>query len=332
MKNLMIKLLCISALMTMTLAGCKQSAPPGKPGSHARISEVLVVMDKVLWQSSLGDSVRSALGEMYPYLNQPQPLFSIIYREPKDFDETYSIFRNILIFALEPERDGGNIQKEIDPWAKPQTVIQLNGNNGETLLGLFEKNRDAILKAFDDSEIRRLKGVMQSISKKINAEQVAKQLGLTISVPEGYYLAKNQKDFIWARKVIKSQTQESAFWITTLPYTDTAQFNPESVLALRDSICKAHIPVQDKVSYMGTEYRFGYQSKIIRLNGYYTLETRGFWRTYGNHSMGGPFLNYLVLDEKKNRLVMIDCYVFKPNEDKRDMVRQLEGIAHTLQL
>ncbi|MFO7722217.1 MAG: DUF4837 family protein, partial [Bacteroidales bacterium] len=77
---------------------------------------------------------------------------------------------------------------------------------------------------------------------------------------------------------------------------------------------------------------FGYQNRVIEINGNYTLETRGFWRTFGNHSMGGPFINFLVHDEKRGRLIMIDCYVFKPNEDKRDLVRQLEGIAHTLVL
>ncbi|HRZ41759.1 MAG TPA: DUF4837 family protein [Bacteroidales bacterium] len=332
MKKRMIHLLLVSVFTATTLIGCKQTVPVSKPGSHARISEVLVVLDKALWEGELGDSVRSALGTFYPYLNQPEPMFSIIYRDPADFDETYSVFRNILLFVLEPERDGGTIQKETDHWAKPQTVIQLNGNTSETLLGLFEKNREAIMKAFDDSEIRRLKGVMKSINKEGNAQQIAKNLGVNIAVPEGYYLAKQKTGFVWARKVIKSQTQESSFWIATVPYTDTAQFSPDRILALRDSVCKAHIPVQDQVSYMGTETRFGALSKVIRLNGYYTVETRGFWRTFGNHSMGGPFLNYLVLDEKKERLVMIDCYVFKPNENKRDLIRQLEGIVHTLQL
>lgn len=332
MRKRMVHLMLISVFAAIAFTGCKQTVPVTKPGSHARISEVLVVLDKALWEGELGDSVRSALGEFYPYLNQPQPMFSIIHRDPSEFDETYSIFRNILLFVLEPERDGGTIQKETDHWAKPQTVIQINGNSTETLLGLFGKNRDAIMKAFDDSEIRRLKGVMKSINKEGNAEQVTKQLQLSIAVPEGYYLAKQQAGFVWARKVIKSQTQESSFWITTVPYTDTAQFSAERIIALRDSICKKHIPVQDQVSYMGTETRFGSLSKVIRLNGNYTVETRGFWRTFGNHSMGGPFLNYLILDEKKGRLVMIDCYVFKPNENKRDLVRQLEGIAHTLQL
>jgi hypothetical protein len=325
-----LKIIVSAVLLMFMSSACKQVVTNEKPGSHARISELLVVMDKVLWQGELGDTVRNFFGDFYPYLNQPEARFSIIYRTPGEFNETYSIYRNILYFVMEPELDGGKVMKEIDYWAKPQTVIQLNGNNGETLLGLFLKNQDAILQAYEESEVRRLKGVMNSISKPGNAQQVTDSLDLKIAVPEGYYLAKKGGNFIWARKVIKSQTQESAFWITTFAYTDTSQFNPAKVLAMRDTVAKANIPVQDEVSYMGTEYRFGYQNRVIEINGNYTLETRGFWRTYGNHSMGGPFINFLVHDEKRQRLIMIDCYVFKPNEDKRDLVRQLEGIAHTL--
>ncbi|MFO7723036.1 MAG: DUF4837 family protein, partial [Bacteroidales bacterium] len=257
MEKRSLKILVSAFLLMFTLSACKQVVTNEKPGSHARISELLVVMDKTLWQGELGDTVRNFFGEFYPYLNQPEARFSIIYRTPGEFTETYSIYRNILHFVLEPELSGGTIQKEIDHWAKPQTVIQLNGNNGETLLGLFLKNQDAILQAYDQSEVRRLKGVMKSISKQGNAQQVTDALNLTISVPEGYYLAKKEGNFIWARKVIKSQTQESAFWITTFEYTDTSQFNPEKVMAMRDTVAKAHIPVQDDVSYMGTEYRFG---------------------------------------------------------------------------
>lgn len=303
-----------------------------KPGSHARISEILIVMDKELWQGDLGDTVRNYFGQFYPYLNQPEAWFSIIHRTPKEFTGTYSIYRNILNFRLEPNLDGGTIQREIDHWAKPQTVIQLNGPDSETLFGLFVKNQDAILQSFNQSEIRRLKNVMNNINKAGMSNQIEELMGLKISVPEGYFLAAADSNFVWARKVIRSLTQETAYWIATIEYTDTTQFNPANAMAIRDSIGKARIPVQDDMSFMGTEYRFGYEYKTIDLNGNYALETRGFWRTFGNHSMGGPFLNYLIHDEENKRLIMIDTYVFRPNEDKRDLVMQLEGIVHTLVL
>lgn len=315
-----------------TFVSCKQVVIDEKPGSHARISEILVVMDDIFWKSDLGDSVREHLTAFYPYLNQPQPHFSIVHRTPDEFSELYSIYRNIMYFNYEPELDGGTIQLETDYWAKPQVVIQINGRNSETMLELYRRNAEAIFKAFDKNEVRRLKNVMNSIDKANLSERIKERFNLKIAVPDGYYIAKNEDNFVWVRKVIRSQMQETAYWITTFEYTDTSQFNPENILALRDQVAKENIPVQDKESYMGTEYRFKYFSKVTEVSGNYAVETRGFWRTFGNHSMGGPYLNYLIHDPINDRLIMIDTYVFKPNEPKRDLVRQLEGIVHTLQI
>lgn len=326
------KLVVIFILMAFALGACKQEMTDSKPGSHARISEMLVVMDNTLWKGDLGDTVRNFFGQYYPYLNQAEPWFTIIHRTPREFDNTYSIFRNILYFMQEPELSGGTIQKEIDYWAIPQTVIQIKGPDFDALHGIFTRNQDQILQAFDQSEIRRLRRVMTSINRHVSSDIINELLDLRIAVPEGYYLASKEEDFVWARKLIRSRNQEQAYWITTFPYTDTSQFAPQYIMALRDSICKKHIPIFDNTSYMGTEYRFGYQNRILDINGAYAVETRGFWRTFGNHSAGGPFLNYMIHDEKRNRLIMIDTYVFKPNEDKRDLLRQLEGTVHTLKL
>src|SRR5690606_8905400 len=116
-------------------------------------SEVLVVMDKPLWMGEMGDTVRNFFGQLFPYLNQPEPWFSIIHRTPEEFEKIYSIYRNILIFVLEPELDGGTIQKETDYWAKPQTVIQIKGPDRDALYDLFVRNSDAILQVFDQNEV-----------------------------------------------------------------------------------------------------------------------------------------------------------------------------------
>ncbi len=332
MKNLRLNLLLFVLLVSLTISCTRESYTDSKPGSHGRISEVLVVMDQTFWKGSLGDTVRAIFAQYYPYLNQAEPWFSIIHRTPGEFDNTYSIFRNILYFVHEPELSGGTIHQEADFWAIPQTVIQIEGPDYDALHGLFVRNQDAILQAFDRSEVRRLRRVMNSINRHATSDRITERLDLSISVPTGYYLAVEDDNFVWARKVIRARTQEQAYWITTIPYTDTSQFQPQRVMALRDSVTRARIPVQDESSYMGTEYRFGYQTRIIDVNGAYALETRGFWRTFGNFSMGGPFLNFLIHDEKRDRLIMIDTYVFRPNENKRDLVRQLEGIVHTLKL
>jgi hypothetical protein len=51
-----------------------------------------------------------------------------------------------------------------------------------------------------------------------------------------------------------------------------------------------------------------------------------------NDFMGGPFINFTFLDEKRNRLISMDGYVYNPNEFKRNFLRQMESIFYTLRI
>ena len=46
--------------------------------------------------------------------------------------------------------------------------------------------------------------------------------------------------------------------------------------------------------------------------------------------MGGPFVNITQLDEKRNRIVTVEGFVYAPGNDKRDLLQQVEAIIYTL--
>ncbi|MDR1951087.1 MAG: DUF4837 family protein, partial [Bacteroidales bacterium] len=71
-------------------------------------------------------------------------------------------------------------------------------------------------------------------------------------------------------------------------------------------------------------------STEINLNGRYAIETRGLWKLVGDF-MGGPFVNFVFLDEKTNQMVMIDGFLYAPRIDKRDLLLQLEAIAFSIE-
>jgi hypothetical protein len=48
--------------------------------------------------------------------------------------------------------------------------------------------------------------------------------------------------------------------------------------------------------------------------------------------MGGPFVLQAHHDKKNNRVIVTDGFVYSPEKpDKRDKIRQMEAIMHTLQ-
>jgi len=46
--------------------------------------------------------------------------------------------------------------------------------------------------------------------------------------------------------------------------------------------------------------------------------------------MGGPFINYTMVDQRHQRVVTIDGYVYYPSKDKKNLLRQLEALIYTL--
>jgi hypothetical protein len=53
------------------------------------------------------------------------------------------------------------------------------------------------------------------------------------------------------------------------------------------------------------------------------------WRVEGDF-MGGPFVNITFVDEKTSRLVILDGFVYAPKYDKRDYLRQVEALMHSV--
>lgn len=303
-----------------------------KPGSNGRQQELLVVCDDDLWEGPTGDTVRAILQQDFPWLNQIEPRHDLIHRNFNDFNNTYATFRNILILKLSSDAKVSKVTAESDLYAKPQQIIQITGPSGVSIRNKMMEMQETILERFDQNELRRMAMVMRKINKPSLAEEVKKACSVKISVPQNYYIAKKEENFIWVRKVIPNMQQETSFTVSVYNYTDTSQLNPKNIIAVKDSILKEHVPISDAITYMGTELRYGPESRVIDFKGAYTVETRGFWRAYGNYITGGPFVNYMIHDEKNNRLIMFDGYVRKHNENKRDLLRQLEGIAWTIEL
>ena len=94
---------------------------------------------------------------------------------------------------------------------------------------------------------------------------------------------------------------------------------------------KENLPGAFPESYMTTESRFGVDYTPITVNGKYCGVLRGLWKMVGD-MMGGPFVSHVRLDEKNNRVVVAEGFVFAPETDKRNFIRRIEAALYTLRL
>ena len=61
----------------------------------------------------------------------------------------------------------------------------------------------------------------------------------------------------------------------------------------------------------------------------YAVETRGMWNVVGDF-MGGPFVSYSIVDPTSSKIVTAEGWIFYPNKEKRDLLRQQESILYSL--
>ncbi len=66
-------------------------------------------------------------------------------------------------------------------------------------------------------------------------------------------------------------------------------------------------------------------------NDSYLAEMKGLWKLE-KAFMGGPYLSHTMLDEKNNRVVTVEGFVYAPSLDKRNYVRELEAIIQTFEV
>ena len=81
---------------------------------------------------------------------------------------------------------------------------------------------------------------------------------------------------------------------------------------------------------MTTEYILPTQYKVGKyILDDFTVELRGKWRVE-NDFMAGPFTSYTFCNPGKNKLITIEGYVYYPNKEKRNFMRQLQAICRSV--
>jgi len=309
--------------VTLILASCSESKSKG-PNSTGRGSEIIVVCSKPAWKSAVGDSIRALLMQDMPGLPEAEPEYTLINVSEKDFSTFLQTHRNVLVIDIKASNRKSKVETLRNVWAHPQRVIKVKAGSDTAFFNLFAKHSEAIKELFNQNERARFRE-LNSLSRNYAVEKIlAEDFGINMVISKDFYLAKKMTDFVWLRS--EATTMSLGLMIYTYPYKDTAQMNPAAILAARDRYTKLYVPGPLEGSYMTTEREF-YQpvSRKILFKNMFAIETRGLWKTFGDF-MGGPFVNYAIVDAPRQRIIVFDGYVYYPNKSKRNYVRQLESI------
>lgn len=314
-------------IIIIIISSCETNQT-GKPHSKGKTLEIMVVTNnKGQWKSEIGDAVKEFFKQEHIGLPQSEELFTIFHLPQEAFIKMYEANRDILIIDISEKVKQNQIETKKDLWAVPQRVVKISAKNNKEFFKLFEKNKNGILKLFHEVERERMQRAFKSTENAKIKHALQQKFGISLTMPTAYKIATQDSNFIWIRKENIEDSQ--ALIIYSEDYTSTDAFNLENIISRRNKITKRYIPGPLKGSVMIVSEEFiPPLAKEIDFNGLYAIETRGLWNVTHDY-MGGPFLSYTFVDERNNKLITIDSYVYAPQTTKKEMLKHLEAIAYS---
>lgn len=301
-----------------------------KPNSAGRFAEVVVVMEKKLWEKPSGKAIYEILNEEMIGVPQPEEMFHVIRITPKNFKSMFKAHRTVLLTEISSKFTEPKIVFENDKWAKAQYIMKITAPNDSTFEKLVRDNKKLITNKLIEADMKRTNAFYRKNEAPAIRAKLEKNYHISMVAPNGYKIFMEEENFIWIGTE-KPKTTE-AFFVYFYDYVDSNTFEKESLIRMRDSFLKQYVAQDEfKKNYMYTDSMYSTGFEEFMLNGEYATKLRGIWLV-NNDFMGGPFVSISMVDKKRNRIVTVDGYVYAGKQEKRDYIRRVEAILHTLKI
>lgn len=322
----------VTVFTVFAFSSCTNNNKSNKPRSIGNTSEILVVIEnEKQWDNGIGKVIRETLGKEQYGLNQSEPLFRLSHVQKKSFSDLFKKHHNLFIVEIDSEIKEPKIETSVDLWSKPQRIYKVTASSSKEFVDIVSKNQDMFISAFNQSDRERIMNVFRTVQNVEAVKEVKETTSIKLVIPKDFYLAKNTEDFVWIRKEAIDLSQ--SIIIISADYHDTAQFSKESIMARINLGLKNNVPGPVYESYMTTDDEFmPPREKVLDdFPAGYTIELTGLWRVE-NDFMGGPFKSYTFYNEKTSKIVTLFAYVYKPNQKKRNLLKQVEALVYSVQI
>ena len=294
--------------------------------SSGNINQLTVVINNQLWEGEVGEAIRENLAAPVDGLPQEEPLFSLSQIPPETFT---GFVRNSRIFLKIEERGNKGMQLFEDEFSRPQTGIVIQGQSNAEIIDVINKQADSIVKLLKKTELaEKQRRIRKSLKKDDGLEE---KFGINLKLPSAYRYAKDEDQFSWIRKEIPKGSMEILVYEVPINKIENDSSVIANIIKMRDSIGEAQIPGRLEDSYMITEKAYAPYLFETVIDGKFAYETRGTWEVQ-NDFMAGPFVNYAVKDEKNDRFIILEGFVFSPSRSKRDNIFELDAILQSAKI
>ena len=291
--------------------------------SSGNLNEISIVVQDQLWEGGVGKALTSILSKPIYGLPQQEPLFKLRQIPPRVFSGFVTKSRTIIIIEKNKQK---HTRLLLNKYASPQTVIVVSGMTSREIIEELKKHSKKIINKIKEAEIKEKQ---RRIRKSLSNSQVLDSIfKIKLDYPSIYRVAAADRNFVWLRKDTKSGSVNLSVFQTSLK---TNRLNTEKIIIIRDSVSKQKIPGPTKETYMSTETQ--YKSVLVptKIRKYKGLEVRGLWEVK-KQFMGGPFINFSVVDSINNRILFFDGFVYSPGTEKASYIFEIEAIIKSLKI
>jgi len=298
------------------IIGKSQSAP----------YELLLVANKEWLKTTAGQALTVVLQQPIEGLPQPEEHFRITKVNPSDFSGTFHGYSNVIMIEIGPQYKEARTFYRKDVYCRPQTIMHIQAPNDETFYEHLKANAGEMFRTFDNNEIRREKALLERHYSGIVMKQVKKQFNVSLNAPEDIDEVKEGKNFMWA------SSPKNEYRLNMCVYrVPGREFTNESFCAVRDSVMKINIPGKRDDQWMETDIRTLSQGLSMGGESYFIHKMVGLWDMH-HDALGGPFISYIIEDSSTHEWTVVEGFIIAPNEDKREMIRQLEAAIRTIEI
>ena len=342
------------------LAGCEGDYRPRAVGPEG---EITVVMDSSYWTSAPGEALRSNVAPWVETLPVSERSFQLRHLELTD-ERTYERIqdlKNVIIAA--PLSDSTNEtsflrrrlsgeaeqailkgQTAVVPkpnlWRRSQRIYYIAASNPEALAETFQARGTEIQDTFTEATLQRMNQNMYEDARRSALEDTLLQRhDFAVNVQSDFQIAVDtttgSEGFVWLRRLLAQTRRE--FLVYYAEDVSPDQITPEWIYNTRDSLTRRHLRGNVQ-GFAKIDYRRPLKTEQRSFLDRYAYDSRGLWYMVapldGNNELqaiggGGPFVNYTFYDQATDRVYMLDGSIFAPDNDKLDLLRQMEVMART---
>ncbi|OYT15876.1 MAG: hypothetical protein B7C24_10770 [Bacteroidetes bacterium 4572_77] len=320
-------------LLLISLVSCNEITTVSRQASTGGINEILVVTNNLnQWKGEIGDSIRSTFTQDMLLLPIPEDEFKLVNIDDAAIEkDLFKKHHNIFIVNIDPKIKDAFVETRTDLWAKPQIIIKVNAPNLHEFMVSFEELKENAFDLYVKNERERISTSYSSKFKNINiSKALKKHFHIDMNIPKGYSIANINDSKAWIRKETAANSMN--ILVSVRPYQSTKDFDYIQVKRNRNDLTRTYIPGSVPGSYqtISDEY-FDPILKEISFNDMFAVEFRGLWRVE-NDFMGGPFISYTFVDEKRKKLISIDGFMYAPKQRKAPLMRELEAILWSVKI